>query len=109
MQVKRLGQGEIICKETEIFVRDRENFEIRKENYGVFGGNVQEAREEVRDKETFEIEGSQDRENPLYICYVVRNIRTGTFFKQKGPSYQKKELLVNLTSNAFQRKHENAD
>ena len=57
--------GEISCNGIEIFVRDREKLEIKKENYGVFGGNVQGTRGEVLDIEMFEIEGSPDRESPL--------------------------------------------
>ena len=65
MQGKCLEQGEISCKGTEIFVRDIEKFEIKKENYGVFGGNVQGTSGKVPEIEMFEIEGSQDRESPL--------------------------------------------
>ena len=65
MQVKSLGQGEISCNGTELFVRDRKKFELKKQNYSVFGGYDQGTRGEVLDREKFEIEGSQDRESPL--------------------------------------------
>ena len=57
----------------------------------------------------FEIEGSGDKENPLLICHAVQNIRIGTIFRNNGPSYKKKELRMNSTSNTFQRKYENFD
>ena len=41
--------------------------------------------------------------------YAVHKTITGTNFKQKGPSCQKKELQVNSTANTFQRKYENVD
>ena len=36
-------------------------------------------------------------------------MRAGTFSKQKGLSYKRKELRMNLTLNTFQRKYKNFD
>ena len=43
----------------------KKKFEVKKENYSVFGGDDQGTRGEVLDREMFEIEGSKDRESPL--------------------------------------------
>ena len=55
---------------TRKFVRCREQFEIEKfeieEGYAFFLGKISRDQTFVRDRKTFEIEGSRDRESPPY-------------------------------------------
>ena len=70
MQVKSSIYRENSCIDNEYFIRDdfeMMRFEIETGNYGAFGGNVQGAREVVRDKEMFDIENSGDGESSLYL------------------------------------------
>ena len=72
--------GRNSCNRTASFARDRKKYEDKEVQYrerkvGVFGGNFQKTREIVRDREIFEIEGSPDRESPMYF-FQSSNLRT---------------------------------